>query len=158
MLRPAIAAASYKPIVLDPFRSRDCKIVRKADEPAAPSADAAPAEKQLVLGIVLEPEVVDSQGDIYSADEIEKTAHQWLTDYRNMSLQHEYLVNTKARPVESWIQRNDWQCGETVVKAGTWLLNSHIVDPDMWKAIKSGSLTGYSIAGLARRTPIGETA
>ena len=35
----------------------------------------------IVLGIVLEPEVVDAQGDIYTAEEIRAAAHRFMEDF-----------------------------------------------------------------------------
>ena len=39
---------------------------------------------RLVAGIVLEPEVVDAHGDICSADEIKKTAYNFMARYRGI--------------------------------------------------------------------------
>jgi hypothetical protein len=41
-----------------------------------------------VLGIVLEPERVDAQQDIYSAAEVREAAHRFMEEYRNLGLMH----------------------------------------------------------------------
>jgi len=45
-------------------------------------------EERYVLGIVLEPETVDAQDDIYSAAEVRDAAHQFMQEYRNLGLMH----------------------------------------------------------------------
>lgn len=114
----------------------------------------APEEQRYLLGIVLEPDVVDSQNDIYDAEEIRKSAHTFLTTYRNIGLQHVAIVNGLAEIVESYIAPVDMEIGGTVVKKGTWLLGVHVIDDALWEACKDGTLTGLSIGGLACRTPV----
>ena len=43
--------------------------------------DVDPNDERYVLGVVLEPEVVDAQGDIYSADEIRQAAHRFMEEF-----------------------------------------------------------------------------
>ncbi len=134
---------AYQPKFIIPNTTRFCK-----------SIGIAKPEQQLVTGVVLEPDVVDAQKDTYSAAEIEKSAHLWMSDFRNLSIQHEGFVNDKARPVESWILRVDQTIGGVALKAGTWLLTVKVIDAELWRQIKSGELTGFSIAGFAKKTPI----
>ena len=42
------------------------------------------AEERYVLGIVLEPETVDAQKDIYAAAEVREAAHRFMQEYRNV--------------------------------------------------------------------------
>lgn len=107
-------------------------------------------EQRIVLGIVLEPEVVDSQNDIYSADEIARAAHGWMETYQNVGYQHQTLAKG-VLPVESYVCPVDCEIGGQPVKAGTWLLALHVVNDDVWKQVKSGELTGLSIGGWAQK-------
>jgi len=117
-------------------------------------ADAAPTNAEhYVLGIVLEPDVVDTQKDTYSAEEIRSTAHKWMEDYRAIGLMHRGDVSTSVRPVESYIAPVDFELGGQTVKAGTWLLAVHVIDHALWEAVKAGELTGFSIGGSAIRKP-----
>ncbi len=140
----ALAAVAAEPDEVE--KSVRVELVLKAD-------DASP-EERYVLGIVLVPERVDSQGDVYSAAEIRKTAHRWMRDFRNLDLQHKVLINHLAMPVESWLAPADFKVGERVVKAGTWLLAAYVADDDVWAQVKSGALTGWSISGLTKKTPV----
>lgn len=107
-------------------------------------------EKQLIYGIVYEPDVVDSQGDYADAGEIEKACHNFMENYQNMSLMHKELVNEDVKIVECSIAQADFTLGVRAVKKGTWILVSHVISKDIWKEVKSGKLTGYSLEGSAR--------
>lgn len=113
------------------------------------------AEEHYVLGVVLEPETVDSQRDIYSAEEVRRTAHRFMERYRNIGLMHRVNVNDKVTILESYIAPTDFDLNGQHVKAGTWLLAVRVNDPEMWAAVKSGALTGFSIGGSAVRRPEG---
>jgi len=111
------------------------------------------SEERFVLGVVLEPETKDSQGDIYSADEVRKAAHGFMEKFQNVGLQHRKLVNGKVRILESFVAPADHKLGKAAVKKGTWLLGVRVVDDALWFAVKSGKLTGFSIGGSAIRRP-----
>lgn len=110
-------------------------------------------EERFVLGIVLVPETADSQGDIYSHDEVRKAAHAYMEKARNLGTQHSEVVNEKLTILETYLAPGDFEMdGESVTK-GTWLLGIRIVDDDLWTKTKKGEFTGFSIGGAALRTP-----
>lgn len=121
---------------------------------------AAAVEKQIVLGIVLEPgtkrdgTVDDSQGSVISADEIERAAHLWLARFQNRGLQHKKIVNSKVEIYESYIAPVDMKIGGRQIKKGTWLLMYHILDSDLWEQVKNGEITGFSMGGFAKKRPV----
>jgi len=110
-------------------------------------------EERYVLGIVLEPETVDAQQDIYSAAEVREAAHTFMQKYRNVGLMHQGLVNEKVKILESYLAPVAFTLDGTQVRKGTWLLAERILDDDLWAQIKSGELTGLSIGGSAVRNP-----
>ncbi len=107
-------------------------------------------EKQLVFGIVMEPEAEDTQGDFSTEEEIEKAAHLFLRKSRIMGKAHE--LRAKAEVVESYIAREATTVEGQEVKKGSWLMVSKIHDAELWQGVKSGEFTGYSIAGKAIKT------
>lgn len=117
-----------------------------------------PGDERFVLGIVLKPEEIDAQDDIYSADEIRQAAHKFMTDFGGLGLQHQVNVNGKVKILETYIAPQDLTFGSEVVKKGTWLLGVRVLDDKLWSMVKSGELTGFSIGGSARRVPADETA
>jgi len=116
------------------------------------------AEERYVLGIVLEPQDPndprDSQGDVYDAETIRQAAYLFMEEYRNIGLQHSGLINDKVKILESWIQHEDTVIGGQNVLAGSWLMAVRVLDDDLWAAVKDGRITGFSIGGTGKRTPI----
>ena len=133
--------------------ARDAPVMKLAKAAVSPDGAAQGAEQHFVLGVVLEPDVVDSQNDTYSAAEVEKTAHDWMENYLKTGLMHQGDVSEKVRPVESYIAPQDFEINGQPVKAGSWILGVHILDNDLWTAVKAGDLTGFSIGGSAIRKP-----
>jgi hypothetical protein len=108
-------------------------------------------EERYVLGIVLEPETIDAQNDIYSAAEVREAAHRFMQEYQNIGLMHRDLVNGRVKILESYLAPMAFEIGGTQVRKGTWLLAVRVPDDSLWAQIKSGELTGLSIGGSAAR-------
>lgn len=112
------------------------------------------AEERFVLGVVLAPETADSQGDIYSAEEVRKAAHSYMEKAAALGTQHSEIVTGKLKILENYVAPVDFEVdGESITK-GTWLLGIRVVEDDLWTSIKEGSYTGFSIGGAAVRSPI----
>jgi|WetSurMetagenome_2_1015567.scaffolds.fasta_scaffold67518_1 DNA adenine methylase len=137
----AIELLSAEPIAV---QARDVRVC-KAEEIG---------EERYILGVVLEPDTVDSQGDIYTAETIRQTAYLFMEAYENIGLQHSGLINDKVKILESWIQRDSTLLNDQPIKAGTWMLAVRVLDDELWAKVKDGSITGFSIGGTGRRTPI----
>jgi hypothetical protein len=111
-------------------------------------------DERYILGVVLEPDEVDSQGDTISAEEIRRAAHGYMQEFGNVGLQHQTFVNDKIKILETYIAPVDFEIGGETVKAGTWLMAFRVVDDSIWKAIKEGLLTGLSIGGTGLRLAV----
>jgi len=110
-------------------------------------------ERKLVTGIVLEPETVDAQGDVYSKQVIEDACHTFLAKYRlgsQMGLNHETFGQIGVTLVECGIQRGDTRINGRPVKDGSWIMTIRADDDRLWADIKAGRFTGFSIGGSAR--------
>lgn len=107
-------------------------------------------EKRIVTGIVYEPDVLDAHDEFMTAEEIEKSAHQFLKDYRNIDKQHDFVAG-QADVVESWITKEAGKLGDQEIQKGTWLMSVHVPDDDTWGEIKKGELTGFSMGGVGER-------
>ena len=112
-----------------------------------------PNDERYVLGIVLEPEVVDAQGDIYSADEIRAAAHRFMEEFGGLGLMHRLRVNGEVKVLESFLAPTDFTVGDITVRKGTWMLAVRVLSDELWDRVKNGDLTGFSIGGSARRVP-----
>lgn len=113
-------------------------------------AMSADEEKQLLYGIVYEPDEIDAHGDMMSAEEIEKTAHEFIEYYRNIDTEHNLMAGAGS-VVESYIAPDDMTVNGSVVKKGSWILVTKATD-EIWEEYKSGDVTGYSMYGIARKT------
>ena len=112
------------------------------------------AEERFVYGIVLEPETVDAQNDIYGAEEVRKAAHIYMQEFGHIKLMHNgAFIDTKVKILESFVAPVAFQMDGQHVKKGTWLLAVRVLCDQLWEAIKSGDLTGFSIGGTAIKTP-----
>jgi hypothetical protein len=107
-------------------------------------------EERMVYGVVLEPETVDAQKDFVTAAEIRKTAHDFMENTQKIGLQHEDFKK-KFKIMESYIAPEDFQVGKTTVKKGSWLLAVRVISNDVWKKVKKGEITGFSIGGEGTR-------
>ncbi|MEC1928299.1 XkdF-like putative serine protease domain-containing protein [Bacillus amyloliquefaciens] len=106
-----------------------------------------PDEQKLVYGIVYEPDVPDAHGDYMTAEEIEKAAHGFLADARNIDTNHNFEGGT-CEVVESYVAPDDFEIGNAVIRKGSWVLVTKASD-EVWDQIKAGVITGYSMAGTA---------
>jgi len=109
-------------------------------------------EARYVFGIVLEPEKVDAQQDIYSAAEVRDAAHRFMEEYRNLGLMHRKILGEQVKILESYLAPAEFEVDGTLIKKGTWLLAVRVVDEELWTQIKAGDLTGFSIGGSAVRS------
>lgn len=103
--------------------------------------------KQLVYGVVYEPDTPDAHNDMMDAAEIEKSAHTFLADYRNIDKQHDFQGGY-GEVVESYVAPQDFTVGGETIAKGSWVLVTK-ADEDTWEAIQKGEITGYSMAGMA---------
>ncbi|MBT2169685.1 MULTISPECIES: XkdF-like putative serine protease domain-containing protein [Bacillus] len=104
-------------------------------------------EQKLVYGIVYEPDTVDAHGDFMTAAEIEKAAHGFLKDAREIDKQHDFQGGVGA-VVESYVAPADFEMNGETIKKGSWVLVTKASE-EVWEEIKKGEITGYSMAGVA---------
>lgn len=110
--------------------------------------------KQICYGIVLTPEFEDTQGDVISAEEIEKSAHQWMASSRIIGLEHGEPID--AVPVESFIcpmdMHFDGPQGQVDWPQGSWVMGVKFMDAKHFQMALDGEITGFSVGGLGLRT------
>ncbi len=104
-----------------------------------------------VLAPALVPEAVDHQGDIISAEEIEKAAHDFMADSQQPGLMHKTMLRKHdSQIVESYILRSAQKFGKITYPAGTWFVGMRVYNPEIRKRIREGKLTGFSIGGRGK--------
>ena len=101
-------------------------------------------EKQVVYGEVYIPNKKDSDGNWITADTIEKMAHDFMRKggVNKISKGHDGQCD-KGVIVESFIARSS----DPDYAEGSWVVGVHVPDAKIWKQVKDGTLTGFSIEG-----------
>lgn len=104
--------------------------------------------------VVLEPEVVDRNGDIVSADTITETAHDFVLNLAEKAVNVDHKENTDvpdAQFVESYIlpadlEGTDPDGVEYVITAGSWMVGIKFSET-LWEDLLKGKFTGISLEG-----------
>ncbi len=106
-------------------------------------------EERLFTAVVLRPEVVDSHGDIYSAEVVKQAAHDFTKYCMQSNLQHQVDVEKNSLAfVESYVAPCDMteMYGKPVdVRKGDWIMTAKVSDDATWEACKNGTFTGFSV-------------
>lgn len=111
-------------------------------------------EQRTVLGIVLEPDVVDAQSETISAIEIEDSAHGWLANSQHVGFMHTELIDKEIEIYESYVAPVDFEINDFKIKKGTWLVMAHVVNDKLWGAVKDGQINGFSVGGYGHREKV----
>ncbi|QWG87348.1 XkdF-like putative serine protease domain-containing protein [Bacillus mycoides] len=133
----------------EPTFEKEVKIIKGEDE-----------DQQLVYGIVYSPgsaedsSTHDAHGDFMTAEDIEKSAHNFIAKYRNIDAQHDFNAGA-GEVVESYVVPVDMDINGEKITKGTWVLVTKATD-EIWADIKDGKMTGYSLAGIAETEVIEE--
>lgn len=121
--------------------------------------------RQIAYGVVLEPCTAettrDTQGDWYTAEDIELAAHAFLEGVAKgdggADFMHEQDGNGPivGWPVESFIAPVDFVWGDgdrsELVTKGSWVLGVYYPDPGIWQAVVKGELGAFSAWGSGKR-------
>ncbi|MBI4962493.1 MAG: hypothetical protein HY913_04390 [Desulfomonile tiedjei] len=106
-------------------------------------------EKRIIYGSVYAPMLVDTQGEMMKADEIEAMAHRFMLSGRLSAIDTDHnLVSNGTRIVESFIARQ----GDPDFEPGEWVIGVKVFDDSIWDSVKKGELNGFSFYGLVNRS------
>lgn len=110
-------------------------------------------DMQRAFGIVYSPDQEDAHGDTADALTIRRAAAEFMREGRlkNIDTEHSF-TSEMAFVAETWLVRK----GDKLFPdepEGSWAVGIQINDPDLWSQLKSGELTGISLAGIARHEP-----
>jgi len=111
--------------------------------------DKADKDEHIVCGVVYEPDVVDAQGDKANEAEIRKAAHQFMEKVQTFRVNHEGK-KVRVKVLESYLAPMDFTVVNKSIKKGSWVLTVRVLDKKIWETVKSGDLTGFSMAGYAK--------
>jgi Putative phage serine protease XkdF len=111
-------------------------------------------------GVVTEPGLPDSDGDVFSPATIEKMCHRFMQSYALAKAEHSPDVNHSGRDadadlLENWIAPCPLTVAGQPVRQGAWIQTWKVNDPIVKAEIAEGKLTGLSLEGVGSRRPIG---
>lgn len=110
-------------------------------------------ERMIAYGVVYAPDQEDAHGDTADAKTIRRAAYEFMREARLKNIDTEHSFTTEmAYVAESWlVRKNDALFPDE--PEGAWAVGIQIGDPDLWAQLKSGDLTGISLAGIAQMEP-----
>ena len=104
-------------------------------------------EKQIVYGIVFEPDFIDYQNEFISKEDIEEAAHEYLAVHRQVKLSHQANITNEVDVVESYIAPIEFEMNGKLIKEGTWIVALKIHDKKLWEETEK-SIVGLSAGGM----------
>lgn len=110
----------------------------------------ADEEHQVVYGVVYAPNIVDTDWETMTADEVQDMAWRFLATQEpdNIDLQHN-LKKSGCYVVESFLARP----GDPDFPEGSWVLGVKCPD-DIWEQVKNGTFNGFSLYGTVTKYPV----
>ena len=110
-------------------------------------------KKQIVGGIIYEPDEIDTQGEYADIDEITKGKEKFMENYATNT--NRIRVNHKGKRyyfpiIECFQPEEDTIKGGQKLKKGAWWLEVKIANKNIWKMIENNELEGFSMGGTAR--------
>lgn len=100
--------------------------------------------------VVLEPDVEDRNGDVISADEIVKTAHEFVRNIAAKFVNIDHKAGTVVESVEfveSFVLPEDLTIAGSVIKSGSWLVGFRFISEEVWQQVLDGEISGVSMEG-----------
>jgi len=106
-------------------------------------------DEHIIGGIVYEPDIVDSQGDSATTEEIRRAAFDFMANIQRFDVRHSEQANPQIKVLESYIAPQELLINGHRIRKGSWYMTLRVLDEQVWRDIKAGKLTGFSIFGTA---------
>ena len=112
----------------------------------------ADEERQIIYGVVMEPDEYDTDFNWTTTEEIEKAAHFFMEEGVGIDKEHS-RKDIDASVVESYIAPTDFEMDDKSVVKGSWVMAVHVKDTEEWEALKEDGRLQFSIDALALIDP-----
>lgn len=103
---------------------------------------------QTATFVILEPGIVDLNGQEISEEEIIKTAHEFVINLQEKYVNVDHVKNTAQDDVifvESYVSPVEFSISTATIKKGTWLVAFKFLSADKWQSLLDGEITGVSM-------------
>jgi len=106
-------------------------------------------DERMVYGIVYSPDEVDSQGDTATAETIKEMAYSFMKSQKTTQIdkQHDFEAG-QGFVAESWLTKASDPLFPSSPE-GSWAVGIKVENDETWELVKSGEITGLSLAGTA---------
>ena len=111
---------------------------------------AVDEDRQLVFGEVYAPNMVDTDWEAMTPEDVEFAAHNFIKEgkHQQIDVNHD-LQPSGAAVVESYIVRWD----DPNFTKGSWVMGVWVPD-HLWPQVKEGELNGFSFYGFSAKHPV----
>jgi len=106
---------------------------------------------QTATFVILEPGIVDLNGQEISEEEIIKTAHEFVINLQDKYVNIDHVKNTTQDDVifvESYVSPVEFSISTATIKKWTWLVAFKFLSADKWHMLLDGDITGVSMEWL----------
>jgi len=105
-------------------------------------------ELRLVYSEVYSPLVLDTQDDFMTVETIRTMAHEFLANglTDQVDVRHDNDTSYQCHVVESFVARK----GDPDFIEDSWVVAVHVDNDDLWEAVKSGEINGFSMQANVR--------
>jgi len=112
----------------------------------------AEAEQRIVWAEVYIPDVLDTDGEFMSAEDIRDMAYGFMraAKLRKIDTGHNNEAVDDACVVESFIARKD----DPTFIEGSWVVGMHVPDDETWGKIKKGEINAFSMEALVSKSKV----
>jgi len=130
-------------------------------------------DEQIVSMLAIKPNTLDSQGDIWGEEAIVWAKENFNKHFKHWGVLHRdkegRYYNLKYSDEErtwadswddeielinSYILSNNAVINGNSLPRGSWVIDAHIKDNELWERIKNKELNGASVGGMAIRLPV----
>jgi Putative phage serine protease XkdF len=138
---------------------REVTFAKSGEVWVARAKEGDPEDSVRMFGVVMMPEVPDSDGIVTSAEEIESANFGFMKDFQVSGFMHTKNVTEVVKIIQNVIAPVDIEFpledGTTkAIAAGTWYQELYTDDPDLVGRVRKEQITGLSIGGFAKEVPI----
>lgn len=102
-------------------------------------------------------QIEDWQNDMIDPEDLENAAYEYVLNYRGNGEMHEPDKRIVGTIIESVVFTPEKMAAMSIPE-GTlpigWWIGVQVSDPEVWKKIKDGTYTMFSIEGTAERVPV----
>lgn len=104
--------------------------------------------ERLVFAEVLIPEALNTYGDFHTRESVREFAYGFMLNGFGIDMNHDNIdLSDDVHVVESFIARDN----DPDFIPGSWVVGMHIANDELWNAVLSGDVNGYSYEAFVRK-------